>query len=167
MKNLKLLEYMPEQFVSVLGESDSYHEFWNKVTDIVIGDTEYLESQIPIRQIGSSYCLSGRPSVRSFMGEVCGSNQERLIEFPYQYKLIELSPINFSMNIHIKIFEGFCHALNLNQEPLKSLLEEVVSQNSDAWNHPFRIGWLVYFICEEYQLNRLVRAFRHHYLKDA
>ena len=105
---------MPEQFVALLDENDSYDEFLDEVSDIVIGNTEYLESKIPVRKVVSSFCLSGRPSVRSFMGEVCGLNQKRLIELlPYQSTLIELAPINFSQNIHIRIFEGFCHALNI------------------------------------------------------
>ena len=144
--NLK--QYMPEDFINILNECEKWNEFHDEVFDAVEAMEEYLVAVIPHRSVTSSYSLSGRPSVKKFLNNVTDANQQRFIDQPYKYKLVELSPIDFSENIHLKIFEGFCRALHIKQEPLQSLLMEVVSQNPDAWNHPFRIGWLVYFICE-------------------
>lgn len=145
---IQLKERMPDDFIGILETCNYYDEFYDEVYDVVEAKEEYLIAVLPNRSITSSYALSGRPNVTQFMNQVTGVNQTRLVEQPYQYKLVELSPIDFSEDIHLKIFEGFCRALHIKQEPLQSLLMEVVSQNPDAWNHPFRIGWLVYFICE-------------------
>lgn len=108
---------------------------------------EYLNSLIPSKKITVSIALSGRPSVEKKINSILNTAQQKLVPIPYVREIIHMSAINFGENIHIKIIEGIIRALGMNTEPIKSLMEEIVNENHNAWNDPFRIGWLVYFLC--------------------
>ncbi|MDA8623175.1 hypothetical protein N9L38_02785 [Candidatus Poseidoniales archaeon] len=129
-----------------LTTTDQY--LYDAVYEHYLGLHEYIHSALPFNKVVNSFCLSGRPNVRDSISRIVGSNQMRLFESPYMFTVVEISPINFTKNIHYEIFEGIAGALSLNHKPVRKLLDDIVTQNPDAWDHPFRIGWLVYFLCE-------------------
>lgn len=145
-ERLPALEYM----VDLEDQDLTYHDLWDHIEDEVEAMAYYLESLMPNKSILESFCLSGRPNVKNVISKIVGANQQRLFyhEAEYRYIITEISPINFSENIHDKIFDGISRALSMNKEPIRTLLGDIVVQSPDAWNHPFRIGWLVYFLCE-------------------
>lgn len=138
-----------EDFDFIIDDLTTTHQFlYDAVYELYLGIHEYIHSALPFNKVVNSYCLSGRPNVADSISRIVGSNQMRLFDSPYKFTVVEISPINFTKNIHYKIFEGIARALSLNHKPIRKLLDDIVTQNPDAWNHPFRIGWLVYFLCE-------------------
>ena len=146
----KIEEFGDESLITNIKQS---WQFENKL-DICIelvedvnSQNEYLQSLIPMARLTKSYCLSGRPSVEVNIKRIVHPVQAKLFTSAYESEIIHISAMNFGENIHVKVIDGIIEALKMNKEPVKSLLIEIVNENRDAWNHPFRIGWLVYFLC--------------------